>query len=165
MPKYYTPRKAISFANSGTAAFSGMAQTVEKTALYTSDRQETPAELGGVIRYRRDHRQGLVSSLYPPVLISAIQNAWEIIAPHRFIIAVGSNLTPPAPPYAPAPEWTLKMPTGVVLTAVLASRLLQPPYPVYILFDGALGDGGEGVLTYTDSKNRKASITLTLWTP
>jgi len=63
MPKYYTPKKAINFANSGTAAFDGIAQTVEKTALYTSDRQETQSQLGGVIKYRRDHREGLVSSL------------------------------------------------------------------------------------------------------
>lgn len=63
MPKYYTPRKAINFANSGTAAFDGIAQTVEKTALYTLDRQETPAQLGGVIKYRRDNRKNLVSHL------------------------------------------------------------------------------------------------------
>ena len=67
MPKYYTPKRpTFAFANSGSAMHPLGAQTVEKTALFTSDRQETPAELGGVIRYRQDNRKSLVSHMFPP---------------------------------------------------------------------------------------------------
>jgi hypothetical protein len=58
------------------------------------------------------------------------------------------------------------MPTGVILTAVFAARYANPPFPVYLQFNGTLGDDGTGILKYTDNTTgRKASISLTLWTP
>lgn len=63
MPKYYTPKTAIQFANSGSAALKSMVQTAEKTHQLTSDHVQTAQEFSGVIRYRRDFRKYLVSNL------------------------------------------------------------------------------------------------------
>ena len=69
MTKTYTPKAALRFANSGSAALENMAQTVEKTKQYPSDHAQSPAQLGGVIRYREDPRAARVSSLSNPDIL------------------------------------------------------------------------------------------------
>jgi hypothetical protein len=63
MPKYYTPKAAIRFANSGSAALRSMTQTAEKTHQVTSDHIQNQSDYSGVIRYSRDYRNYLVSNL------------------------------------------------------------------------------------------------------
>ena len=90
MPKYYTPKRpTFAFANSGSAMHPLGAQTVEKTALFTSDRQESPAELGGVIRYRQDNRKGLVSHMFPPAELSDTSFQQQARPGEKVIIAFG----------------------------------------------------------------------------
>lgn len=69
MPRYYTPNSRIRFANSGSAAFKKLTQTVEQTVQKPSEHGETldvlvvPShfnrdDFSGVIRYQNDPRSG-----------------------------------------------------------------------------------------------------------
>lgn len=65
MARYYTP--VVRFANSGSAAFKKMTQTVEQTRQVPSDHVTQHDHHSGVLRFNRDWRQGLARFLFKPV--------------------------------------------------------------------------------------------------
>src|SRR5512136_1368821 len=54
MPKYYTPKAAIRFANQDAVAFKKLAMTVETVIHCVSDHGHKHLDYSGVIRYRLD---------------------------------------------------------------------------------------------------------------
>jgi hypothetical protein len=97
MPKYYTPKTAIRFANQDQAALRSMAQTVETTVQETSDKAEVAQDFSGVIRYRRDFRNYLVSRLKLPTEL------WQFSAVNQY----------------PTPGDNIYLPFGTGQTAVI----------------------------------------------